>query len=95
MSALWSWLDLAEVMRVRYDAFSARAVLDEAILLAGLTKKATYPADEIERIAASLAAIRRLDRTQEAVAALRARAAEARAAQVATPAPEVAGKAGG
>jgi hypothetical protein len=73
-----SWMELVEILRVRFDAYSARAVLDESLEAAGVAKKATYVASEIESVASVLA--RRRDRLEPVVARL---LEEARAASFA------------
>lgn len=55
MTGRRSWLELVEILGLRFDAHSARAVLDETLDRIGIAKKATYLPDEIARVAGVLA----------------------------------------
>ncbi len=75
---------LVEILRTRYDHYSARAVLGEALEQAKIQQKPSYPAADVERIAETVAA--RKDRTEQVAAYLRAELKQAPPAPAPKPA---------
>ncbi len=69
MLGMTSYVELVDCLRLRFDSFSARAVLDEMLGHVGLPIKALYRPEEVETLASRLSD--RRDRMERAVEALR------------------------
>ncbi len=63
---------LVEILRSRYDHYSARAVLAEVLEKAKLPVRTSYPPAEVEKLAHAMA--ERKDRIEQVTAFLRAEA---------------------
>ena len=68
MLGMTSYVELVDCLRLRFDALSARAVLDEMLSLVDLPIKALYRPEEVRLLATRLSA--RKDRVDRAVEAL-------------------------
>jgi len=74
---------LVEILRSRYDHYSARAILAEALDKQKIAVKPAYTAAEVEKIAEHMEA--RRDRTEQVAAYLRVEAKPAPAPHAAAP----------
>lgn len=81
---------LVEILRSRYDHYSARAVLAEALEKQHIAVKGAYAPAEVEKIAETLAG--RRDRTEQVAAYLRAEVKTAPVALAPAPPPTSAEK---